>query len=77
MGATTRRSAPRWGHPLPAFQIQPLRQRDSGTVVGPGVVGPGVPVAAAVETTAAADNKGRRENTPVVVSLVSAIEIFL
>jgi hypothetical protein len=41
--------------------------------MGTGPVGPGVPVAAAVETTAATENNGRRKNAPGVVRLCSAI----
>jgi len=34
-------------------------------------------VAAAVKTTAATENKGRRENAPCMVRLFSAIDVFL
>jgi hypothetical protein len=45
--------------------------------MGTGPVGPGVPVAAAVETTAATENNGRRKNAPGVVRLCSAINAIL
>jgi hypothetical protein len=38
---------------------------------------PAISAAAAAETTAAADNKGRRENAPVMVRLCSAINMIL
>jgi hypothetical protein len=47
----------------------------SGQTAAKAPAGPGVPVAATVETIAATENKGRRENTPGMVRHFSAIDV--
>ena len=58
------------------LQRQWRSEMGSGQTAAKAPKGPGVPVAATVETIAATENKGRRENTPGMVRHFSAIDVI-